>query len=304
MLLTILALSLGRHLPLHPLTGSPPQRLALAAVGDVMLDRYVGRRIDQFGPAFPLEMVAPELQKADLVIANLECPLTTAPPALEKRFIFRVNPANVAALKGIDIVSLANNHTLDCGEAGFAETQRTLAKALIATIGADSWKPLILQRNGLKIAIFAFSDFPENPTNASAKSVHRTPNSGPTYYNPARMRAAIAFMRPQVDDIIVFAHWGIEGTAVPSERQRMEAREMAEAGADLILGSHPHVLQPVERIGHTVVAYSMGNFVFDATKTEERKTAIFKFLLRPHEVSEWKLTHCRITNARPTVFRE
>ncbi|HVT11099.1 MAG TPA: CapA family protein [Fimbriimonadaceae bacterium] len=280
----LLALVLGSQL-----AGS----VVLDAVGDVMLDRYVGRRIDELGPGYPLEKVAPIFDKADLVAANLECPLTNEPIRLKKQFPFRANPSHVKALSGIDIVSLANNHTLDCGTAGLAETMRTLAKAGIASVGADKkmWLPLIVQRNGLKIAFFAFSDFPE---------VSQTPNAElPTYYAPGRMSELIGFVRPQVDVIVVFAHWGVEGGSQPSGRQRSEAKEMADAGADLIIGSHPHVLQPVERIGKTVVAYSMGNFVFDAPNAAQAKTAIFRFRLTNQGVTQFDQVPCEIVKTRP-----
>ncbi|HWA81939.1 MAG TPA: CapA family protein [Fimbriimonadaceae bacterium] len=270
--------------------------VVLDAVGDVMLDRYVGRHIDARGSGYALEKVRNEFAKADLVLANLECPLTTQPIQVEKRFPFRAKPSRVKALKGIGVVSLANNHTLDCGSAGLAETVRVLEKVGIASIGVGgkTWMPLIVRRNGLRIALFAYSDFPEKP------SIPQYPNTPLiSYFSSARMRERLALIRPQVDFVIVFAHWGIEGDFQPSDRQRKEAKEMADSGADLILGSHPHVLQPVERIGHAVVAYSMGNFIFDAPNAQQAETAIFEFRLARHRVIDWRLVPCQIKGARP-----
>src|ERR1043165_2264409 len=92
---------------------APP--LTLLAVGDVMLDRYVGRAIARYGVAYPLARVKPILSKADLVVGNLECPITSRPRVLEKHFAFRAEPSSAAALQGFDVLSVANNHPLDCG---------------------------------------------------------------------------------------------------------------------------------------------------------------------------------------------
>ncbi|MFI5386365.1 MAG: CapA family protein [Fimbriimonadales bacterium] len=312
-------------------TNHKPHLLTLAAVGDIMLDRYVGRAIDRNGANYPLGKVRGALRQSDLVIANLECPLTSHPKELIKHFPFRVPPDRVGALRGIDIVSVANNHTLDCGSDGLVETLRTLDKAGIQPLGAglDPWKPVIVSKNGLRIAFFALSDFPEREpisprTPGSAKSgpppapgevwggnaqpdvafpktstPQRLAASPVAYYNASKMKAAILAAGKDADVIVVFAHWGVEGDSSPSDRQRREAKELAADGADLILGAHPHVLQPVEHIGKTVVAYSLGDFVFDTTKPKEAKTAIFRFTLTKKGVESFELVPCRIRHARP-----
>lgn len=259
-----------------------------------MLDRYVGRAIEAHGPGYSLGEVRKELGKADLVVANLECPLTTQPKLLVKHFPFRVPTSRAAALEGIDLVSIANNHTLDCGRPGLAQTVRTLRKKHIEPIGEEGWKAVVVNRNGLRIAFFAFSDFPETVSGI-----------GPavSYYDKDKMREALLAVRKKVDDVVVFAHWGVEGESQPSERQRKEAKELAAAGADLILGSHPHVLQPVEKIGRTIVAYSMGNFVFDSVKPNEARTAIFRFKLTRAGASALAPVPCQISHTRPVISR-
>lgn len=256
------------------------------ALGDVMLDRYVGRAIDRYGVDYPLDKVRPLLKRADLVLANLECPLTTRPIEIQKHFQFRVPPDRVQALTGIDIVSVANNHGLDCGTEGLAETLRTLASAHIRSVGQEAQTPLIVNLKGLRVAFLAFSDF-------------RDSLPGICHYDSLKASEAIASARRLADDVVVFMHWGNEGDPEPSYRQRAEANEMARSGVDLILGAHPHILQPVERIGKTVVAYSMGNFVFDSTRPDQAKTAIFLFHLGKDGAVDSSKIPCRIRGSRP-----
>jgi poly-gamma-glutamate capsule biosynthesis protein CapA/YwtB (metallophosphatase superfamily) len=255
--------------------------ITLMAVGDVMLDRYVGRAIEREGMGYPLGAVGAILQKADLVVANLECPLTRHPKQLVKQFVFRAPPARVAALKGIDLVSVANNHSLDCGRTGLAATLSTLKAAKIEVCGSNL-EPTIVVRKGIRLAFLGFSDFPE-------------PGGGVNYYEPALLDA-VRGARRKADIVVVFPHWGVEGRASPSERQVGEAKELAQAGADLVIGSHPHTLQPISHIGHTVVAYSMGNFVFDS---QGAPTAIFDFTISRRGVESAKLIMCRIVGSRP-----
>lgn len=275
------------------------------AVGDVMLDRYVGRAISRYGLAYPLARVKPILDKADLVVGNLECPITDQPRVLQKHFLFRASPSHTSALKGFDVLSVANNHSLDCGIDGLWDTVSNLSKLQIAAVGT-LLEPVTLTKNGIRVAFLAFSDFREKLP-ISREDTAWTGQGGNVrygrevvdYYDRDRLSGAIGKAKKIADVVVVIAHWGIEGDAKPSARQRKEAKELAAAGADLILGAHPHVLQPVERIGKTVVAYSMGNFVFDSTRTAERKAAIFSFSVTKSGVESWKLIPCRIENARP-----
>jgi len=280
----LLACALG-----SAISGLAVPHVTLDAVGDIMLDRYAGDEIVRHGSGYPLAVVRPVLAKADLTVANLECPLTGQPKTLPKTYVFRCPAERVAALAGIDLVTVANNHTLDCGRAGLAETTTVLTSAGIEVCGL-SLQPTIVERHGIRIAFLGFSDFPED-----------APGSGPgvVYYDRAKIESAVGQARKKADVVVVFAHWGIEGDPFPSERQRREARELAGDGADLILGAHPHVLQPVERIGKTVIAFSMGNFVFDAPNAAQAKTAIFEFRLGKHGVASYRLVPCVIKRTRP-----
>lgn len=251
-------------------------RVMLAAVGDVMLDRAVASRLTRFGDAYALKRVCRELE-ADLVFANLECPLTREPKQSAKRFVFRAAPERVRALVGIDVVSLANNHTLDCGPRGFAETVRTLEAARIVALAPG--QPVLIEKNGLRLAFVSVSDFDAGATDA--------------------IPGLIRTWRERAEVVIVSVHWGVEGSSKPSVRQRALAQAFAAAGADLILGHGPHVLQPVERVGRTLVAFSMGNFVFDALTPQERDTAIYHYELTKNGASGGPVIPCRIQDGRP-----
>ena len=255
--LVLIALALSTH--------SPPSSLTLAFVGDVMLGRDVAAALDGDWSA-ALADARPWLAEADLAIANLESPLTTA-PFDGGRFDLRAPPQAVAALSaaGFDLVSLANNHALDGGEAGLAETLSTLEQAGISALtGSD------MQRFG-NVAVLAFLD------------------TGQTFD-----ASAIAQAAARSDFVVVSMHWGAEYYTV-TERQRALARKLVAAGADLIVGHGPHVLQPVERVDGALVAYSLGNFLFDQPFPDTRQGAILRITLDRGSIT--------LVEAIPTVIR-
>jgi len=219
-------------LPGEPL--SPP--FTLAFVGDVMLGRGVAQALDgDWEAAFA--GVQPWLAGADLTFANLESPLTTA-PQIGTGYDLRALPESVVALRaaGFDVVSLANNHALDAGEAGMAETRQVLREAGII--------PLEQSLFSSTLSCLAFDD-----------------SVAPLDVKAAAGAVAAAAERPGI--VVVSIHWGGEYQAAPGPRQRAIARALTEAGAGVIVGHGPHVLQRIEWIGETLVAYSLGNFLFD-----------------------------------------
>ncbi len=227
------------------------QEVVVAATGDVMLARRVGRLVREDGPAAPFRFAGPLFAGADLVFGNLECALSAESVLDGGRFRFRADPACARALAdaGFHAMSLANNHALDCGQAGLRDTQEALRQAGVAACGEER---VVLRAKGLTVGILAFSDFP-GPIGAE------------------RLRRSVSAAHQGVDALVVSVHWGVEGCFEPTPRQRRLALAVVEAGADLVVGHHPHVLQPIEafRVGdrRALVAYSLGNFVFDARGT-------------------------------------
>jgi poly-gamma-glutamate synthesis protein (capsule biosynthesis protein) len=188
----------------------------------------------------------PTLKSADLALANLESPLTNAPTETQSKYQLCAAPENVRYLvdAGFDLLSLANNHRLDCGEKGLAETQSTLTEAGLGFIGPDS-KPVYHQIKGVKLAFLAFDATGEFDLEAAEKAVRA-----------ARETGAV---------VIVSLHWGMEYQSVPTPEQKQIAAELSKAGVALIWGQHPHVLQHAEWINNhqTLVLYSLGNALFD-----------------------------------------
>lgn len=213
----------------------------IACVGDVMLGRGVAQALDgQWTQAFAA--LAPRLTGADLAFANLESPLaagtaTTASPAYD----LHAPPDALAALRagGFDLVSLANNHALDGGTTGLAQTRAVLQAGGIVGVGErGTGVP------GYPARFIAFDDSgPPLDVTVAEETVRAAARTG--------------------DFVVVSLHWGGEYQAAPGPRQRMVAHRLSQAGANLIVGHGPHVLQPMEWVGKTLVAYSLGNFLFD-----------------------------------------
>ncbi|MGC9316509.1 MAG: CapA family protein [Armatimonadota bacterium] len=261
-----------------------PHSFTMVAVGDVMLDRSVWRRVQANGPQSILEQVREDLRAADICFANLECPLSTVGPhSPSEHLLFRADPGAVEVLLdgGVDVVSLANNHTLNAGEAGLKQTMEHLDRAGVAYCGAAelreaAWDPCIFDMDGLLLGFIACTDLSfEHGSWCKVDDELR------------EFAEHVGAAAEQCDLLVVSVHWGSEYQRVPTERQRDVARAAAEAGAGLIIGHHPHVLQGVGRHGHTPILYSCGNFVFDQREGERMESAIFH--LRFTEGEGWQI---------------
>jgi poly-gamma-glutamate capsule biosynthesis protein CapA/YwtB (metallophosphatase superfamily) len=286
------------HMPTLP---APEPCITLAAVGDVLLARGIGERIDQYGPDWPFEEVRSVLQSADIALCNLECPLSEHGVRVNKVYAFKAKPERCACLSGagIDIVSLANNHTLDCGRRGLVETMDTLEEAGIAYAGAGpdekaAREPLIVEAGGIRIAFLARNALlPESVW-------YRTDAPGIAPLDPETIEEEVAEAARLADVVIVSLHWGIEHHTYPEPWQEEMARRIIDAGADVVLGHHPHVVQPVEAYEGGLIAYSLGNFVFDNSQPRCRKSAILKAWLTRGGIEEYEVIPVEITRWRPT----
>ena len=232
------------------LTGCQARRtVTLALLGDLMLGRGVNPTPDS------LAYLVPDLSAADLALANLESPLAAVLPASDSTYNLCASSGHADLLSawGFDLLSLANNHNLDCSPDGPADTISALDTAGIASIG-PGMDPVYRDVNDLHLAFLAFDDI-SSPLdeNAAVQAI-----------NSARLTGAL---------VIVSVHWGAEYQGGASDRQKSLAEQFADAGAALIWGHHPHVLQPAAWIqppagsepagGSTLVLYSLGNALFD-----------------------------------------
>ena len=244
---------------------------AFAAVftGDVLLQDYTMAIYDQSGlDGLLAQELQEEMADADLVMINEEFPFGTGGTAADKTYTFIADPSYVSVLTdmGVDVVSLANNHVLDYGTSVLSQTFTTLDAAVIDYLGAGesleramAWASYDL--NGTAVAVLSASRvIPETSWDVQ--------NSQPgvfSTYDASLLTAQIQAAKAENDLVIVYVHWGVENSETPEEYQRTLARQYIDAGADLVIGTHPHVLQGIEYYKGVPIVYSLGNFIFNYT---------------------------------------
>ncbi len=278
----------------------------LAAGGDVTLGDGVATAIRQYGPRWPWRSVAPVLRAADIAVVNRKtCVSTRGRPWPGKEFTFRGTPRSLrtaASFAGVDVGSLANNHSLDYGRAAFADTLAYAERYGIRTVGGGAnlghaRKPAILGRGGLRIAFLGFSDVRPPGFDAGPG------RSGATPAFPRYIRTDVRRAARRADVVVVYFHWGIELDRSPTSRQRTLARVALGAGASVVLGAHPHVLQPRERRGSKFVAWSLGNFVFDWNSPGTDRSGILRLGLGTRGVVSSRFLPARINWVQPRLQR-
>jgi poly-gamma-glutamate capsule biosynthesis protein CapA/YwtB (metallophosphatase superfamily) len=277
----------------------------LAAVGDVTFGGRVAEAIAARGSAYPWQATGRVLRGADLATANLEGVVSTrGEPVRDKEFHFRGPPSALTAARrtaGLDVMSVANNHTLDFGRVAFLDTLRFAQRNGISTIGgggnlAAARRPVILRRGGLRIAFLGYSDVrPDGFTAAVAQA-------GTAPADATAIRSDVVSARRRADVVVVWVHWGEELARRADSRQRLFASAALNAGADVVLGSHPHILQDVVRPTRRVlVAWSLGNFVFPPNSAGTDRTAILHVDLAQDGVRAYRLQRARIVGVQPRL---
>jgi len=234
---------------------------SLVAGGDVMLGGRMRKLIAAQGPDFAFDAVRPLLQQAPIVLVNLEGPFARKAIKADRNYSYRVNPrlAHAALRAGITVMTLANNHLLDCGRDGVMETLEALAQAGIAALGAGvnreaAHQPVIRDAFGCRVGLLGYY---WNRRCAATDSL-----AGGAMDTHETLAADIGRLRRLVDRVVVTFHWGVPYVAEPSEADRRKARFAIDCGADAVIGHHPHVLQPVEIYRGRPIFYSVGNFAF------------------------------------------
>ena len=240
--------------------------------GDVYLSDHVMEAYDAAGGIDGVlsKGYQEDIQSADYFITNEEFPFSTrGTPAPDKQFTFRVNPERVKIMQemGIDLVTLANNHALDYGRDAMLDTMKTLDDAGIRHIGAgqdlnQAKTPAVVELNG---RTFAFIGATRVIPEADWAAGEAWPGLFSAYDGGAQLAEEVKAAKQQADYVIVYVHWGIEREEMPNEVQKSIAHRLVDAGADLVLGAHPHVLQGLEYYHGTPIAYSLGNFVFGSS---------------------------------------
>ena len=281
----------------------------LMAVGDVVLAQSIGQRIIRDGPYSPWRNVSAILDQADLVIANLECPISSRGTSWPgKKFTLRARPASADALVagGIDIVNLANNHTLDYGFTAFGDTLTALDARGVAHVGggldaAAATAPVIVERNGLRIGFLGYALYFAPGTKAAWMAGPGKPGIGAA--TPAIVSHDVTALKAQVDVVVVSFHGGRTNGTAPDREVRELTRAATAAGAALVIGHHPHVLQGYSREGSTLVAYSLGNFAFAYMSGVQNDSAVLDVTLSAAGVDSFSWIPIVIEHALPRPAR-
>lgn len=258
-----------------PPVSPEPGVVTLNAVGDVSLARELVERIDTYGPGYPFELVRDLYAAADVSFANLEGVLSTRGSPLRKSYVFRSPPGHVRALVdgGVDIVSLANNHTLDYGPDALIDTMVAASASGVAHVGAgqdevSTYVPAFLDVRGVRLAFLAYANVSPEAGFDTRELAAGPAKPGVAWATVEAVQRDVAAARQRADHVIVSFHFGDEYRPAPNAFQRELARAAIDAGASLVLGHHPHVLQGVEDYRGGLIAYSLGNFVFDLDEVD------------------------------------
>lgn len=278
--------------------------VVLAFAGDVHFEGVLGTKLAS-NPAHMLDPIEPVLQMADLAVVNLETAVTTGGSPTSKAFVFRAPASAFAALRGggVDVASMANNHSLDYGVDGLRDSL-TAAKRYrfpVVGIGLDAkqaYRPFRRTINGQRIAIIgatqvlddelvsAWTAGPGKPGLASAKDVPRLVHE-------------VRLARKTSDTVVVFLHWGIELQQCPSADQRTLAKKLAAAGADIVVGGHAHRVQGAGRLGKSLVGYGLGNFVWYGTSELSTQTGVLLVTVDGRKVLNYRWAPARIVDGIP-----
>lgn len=249
------------------------------AVGDVSLARGVKTAVDE--GIDPFDSVRDVVGSADLAVCNLECALTEETEHVPGKGPYggatylagRPGSAGLLADAGFDIVCLANNHTMDYGVAGLEDTMDALDSVELARCGAGLDEegasiPAAYDVDGLRVCCLAFNE-------VEPRSYSAAPGEpGVAWLDKPMVLDRVADADGEADIVIVCLHWGVEGDTEPTSKQRDIAQAVVDAGADVVLGHHAHVLGPVEIYNRAIIAYGLGNFVFDTVFPSRRKSAV------------------------------
>lgn len=243
------------------LSGRGEPAYSLAVVGDIMLAGRADTPIAEHGSDYPFQGVLPLLRRAPVVLGNLEGPFAPDGWKLPRNHSYAVPPRRAAALAraGINVLHAANNHLMDCGRRGILETLAAVRDAGLSSLGAgpneaSARAPVIREIAGCQVGLLGYY------WNHRCAAIGARPGSAMD--TPEFLEADVRQLRAQVDRVVVSFHWGLPYQRQPLPEDRVKARFAIDCGADLVIGHHPHVLQPFEIYRGRAIFYSVGNFAF------------------------------------------
>ncbi len=293
---------------LTPIESDPIVELAF--VGDIMLGRSLGERITRGEGETIFASVESTLQSADLAVGNLECAMGEGGVKAHKYYTFLAPPQSAALLKnaGFDLLSLANNHSFDFGTEVFEQTMKLFDANGLGYVGAgfnedQARTPVVFDVRGLRLAFLAYVEVPKEYIGGFDPIVWTAgPDTpGVSWADDEKIKQDLKSVDPDVDFTVVLFHFGDEGVDVPNPRQIQLSRMAIEYGADLIVGSHPHVLQSAEEYKGRWIFYSMGNFVFDEFSEKSNRSAILWVQISRDTLPEYSLLPLNIIDGMPRI---
>lgn len=275
----------------------PPNEVVLTFAGDVHFAERTTALLDDPEKAFgPISEV---FAASDLAMINLETAVTTRGTPEPKRYLFRAPPSAYQAVRaaGVDVVSLGNNHALDYGRVGLADSIEHAKQTQVPTVGAGesadtAFAPWIAEANGTRIAFIGISQVHELEKTWSATGSR----PGVAHArDPDRAVEAVRAAKTKADFVVVYMHWGKERSECPTDEMRSFGQRLADAGTDMIVGTHAHVLQGDGWIGDTYVAYGLGNFLWWWNDAYSNDTGVLRITLRDKKIAKTELVPAYIS---------
>jgi poly-gamma-glutamate capsule biosynthesis protein CapA/YwtB (metallophosphatase superfamily) len=280
------------------------QPVTLAFGGDVHFEGANGVRL-RADPASVITAIAPNLRAADLAMVNLESAVAVGGTPENKQYTFRTPPSALDALRdaGIDVATEANNHGRDYGAEGLQESLAARDAKHFPVVGighnaTEAYAPYQVTINGQRLAIFGATQVLDNEL-ATAWTATDTQAGLASAKDVPRLVAAIQAVRPNVDTVVVYLHWGTENVGCPTADQQSLAHALVAAGADVIVGSHAHRLLGAGRLDGALVDYGLGNFAFYASGGIGAISGVLDVTVTGRDIDAYSWTPAVISNAQP-----
>jgi hypothetical protein len=286
-------------------TGEP---VTIAFGGDVHFEGAIGSRLAA-NPATALGPIAGVLRRADLAVVNLETAITERGTPAGKDFTFRAPPSALTALKeaGVDVATMANNHGLDFGPVGLRDSLAAAKAARFPVVGVgrdadEAYRAYQTTVNGQRIAVIGATQVLDSSLAAAWTAGDGKPGMA-SAYEEARLLSAVKAARASADTVVVDLHWGRELINCPIDRQRALAPKLVAAGADVVVGSHAHLLLGGGYLRGAYVHYGLGNFVFYARGGPTAQSGVLLLTLRGRAVTASRWVPAVISNGIPIPLK-
>lgn len=279
--------------------------VTLAFGGDVHFEGQIRARL-QADPSAVFAGVAPLLTAADVAVVNLETAVTTRGTTVPgKQYSFRAPRTAFAALKagGVDVATMANNHGMDYGRQGLEDSLDASAAGGVPVVGIgrsaeEAYRPFLTEVRGQRIAVLGATQVLDDDVRVAWTATDAQPGLA-SAKEVGRLTEAVRAARAQADTVVVYLHWGTEGSTCPNQAQPELARALVDAGADVIVGGHAHRLAGAGRLGSAFVAYGLGNFVFYSDAGPGTETGVLTVTVTGRDIDRYTWAPARLVGQLP-----